>query len=474
MAGHDRPRRWRAGLVLADAAAISLAFFGAHWLRYEAELGGPVGAYLPYSAYAPWGLVLTAILLVAFHLDGLYAARRRRSWAETLYAIAAATFVGVAVLTVLLYGLRPEAESRLVLPYAALLVLLTVGGVRFVEALDYQRRIRRGEGLVPTLLIGAGEAGRTVMRNILVQPDLGYRLVGFLDDDPGKRAQAIARFAPLGGTADLERALDRHEVELVIITLPWRSRDRIVRLVDICEDRGVKVRIVPDLFQMSLNRVDIDSLNGVPLIAVRSPVIRGWTYRIKRGMDLGFAGLGLTLMAPLWGLIALAIRLDSPGPVLFRQERVGRDGRRFTCYKFRSMFDGADGSRRALWQHNEASGPIFKMRADPRTTRVGRVIRRLSLDELPQLWNVLRGDMSLVGPRPPMPCEVAEYDDWHRRRLEIAPGLTGLWQVSGRSELSFDEMVLLDLFYAENWSLGLDLKILLRTVPTVLRGTGAF
>jgi lipopolysaccharide/colanic/teichoic acid biosynthesis glycosyltransferase len=177
---------------------------------------------------------------------------------------------------------------------------------------------------------------------------------------------------------------------------------------------------------------------------------------------------------PLLLVIALAIRLGSPGPIFFRQTRVGREGRLFTCYKFRSMRDGADELRAALHDLNEATGPIFKMRDDPRLTRVGKIIRRLSFDELPQLYNVLLGDMSLVGPRPPMPSEVEAYQAWHRRRLEVSPGLTGLWQVSGRSNLTFDEMVMLDLFYAENWSLVRDFKILLRTVPVVLRGTGAY
>jgi lipopolysaccharide/colanic/teichoic acid biosynthesis glycosyltransferase len=160
--------------------------------------------------------------------------------------------------------------------------------------------------------------------------------------------------------------------------------------------------------------------------------------------------------------------------VLFRQQRVGRDGRLFVLYKFRSMVQGAETHHRSLRKHNEASGPIFKMKEDPRVTGIGRLLRRTSLDELPQLWNVLSGDMSLVGPRPPMPSEVVEYKDWHQRRLDVSPGMTGLWQVSGRSELTFDEMVMLDLFYAENWSIGLDVKILLRTVPTVLLGRGAY
>lgn len=464
----------RLGLVVADAVIINLAFFAAHWLRYEAEIGGPIGAYIPYRGYAPWGAALTVILLAAYSLDGLYTTRRRASWLVTTYSIATSSFVGVAFLTVLLYGVRPEAESRLVLPYAAGLITVFVSAGRWVDVARYRGEIRRGVGVRNVLLVGAGEVGRAVMRNIIAQPDLGYRVIGFLDDNPTKQARAIGRFQPLGGSADLGRVLRREPVDLVIITLPWRSRDRIILLVNTCESAGIAVRIVPDLFQLSLNRVDMDSLSGIPLIAVREPVIHGWTYRIKRAMDIGLAGLMLAVHAPVLLAIAAAIKVDSPGPVLYRQTRVGRNGRVFTCFKFRSMREGADDDRNALLAHNEATGPIFKIRQDPRVTRVGRVIRRLSLDEMPQLWNVLRGDMSLVGPRPPMPCEVENYAEWHLRRLDIAPGLTGLWQVSGRSDLTFDEMVMLDLFYAENWSLGLDLKIMLRTVPTVLRGTGAY
>ncbi len=471
----DRTGRSRATLAAADFVAINIGFAIAYLLRYSAEIGGDIAwyNYVPYREYMPWGIALSLILFVIFTIDGLYG-RSRRSFLDNLYTLLTSTIVGVAILTVLIFGLRPLAQSRLMLIYAAVLIVVCTGTIRLIDAYLFRRRLKRGTGITHTVIVGAGEVGRAVMRNIIAEPDMGLRVVGFLDDDPEKQAEPIGRFEPLGGTESLQDVLQTHRIDGAILALPWQSREKIIQLVDQCEAAGVRARIVPDLFQMSLNRVDIGSLNGIPLIDVRAPIIRGWSRRAKRAMDVGIAAAMFVIASPLLAIIAIAIRLETPGPVLYRQPRLGREGRLFTLYKFRSMREGADLERPSLLDLNEAIGPIFKMRNDPRLTNVGRTIRRLSLDELPQLWNVLLGDMSLVGPRPPMPVEVSQYKDWHRSRLDIAPGLTGLWQVSGRSKLTFDEMVMLDLFYAENWSLGLDLKILLRTVPTVIVGTGAY
>jgi len=220
--------------------------------------------------------------------------------------------------------------------------------------------------------------------------------------------------------------------------------------------------------------MDVDDLGGVPMIGVKKISITGWKLVTKRAIDFTIALVGLIISSPLTLLIALAIKLDSPGPVLFRQIRVGKGGRHFVLYKFRSMREGAEEEQQKLTALNETEGPIFKIRHDPRCTRAGKFLRRTSLDELPQLYNVLRGEMSLVGPRPPLPTEVEHYEEWHKKRLEISPGMTGLWQVSGRSELSFDEMVLLDIYYIENWSAALDTEIFLRTIPKVIFGGGAY
>jgi exopolysaccharide biosynthesis polyprenyl glycosylphosphotransferase len=220
--------------------------------------------------------------------------------------------------------------------------------------------------------------------------------------------------------------------------------------------------------------MQIEEIAGVPMIGVREVSISGLNQLIKRTIDVTIAGLAVILGAPLAALLTLMIKMESPGPVLFEQQRVGKNGRLFTIYKFRSMVDGADYQKEALLYLNEASGPHFKIKNDPRLTRVGKLMRRLSLDEFPQFYNVLTGDMSLIGPRPPIPSEVEQYQEWHKRRLEVAPGITGLSQISGRSELSFDETALLDIYYIENWSPGLDTKILLQTIPRVLFGNGAY
>jgi exopolysaccharide biosynthesis polyprenyl glycosylphosphotransferase len=304
--------------------------------------------------------------------------------------------------------------------------------------------------------------------------------VGVVDDAPARDEWLIAtqhrvmRVPHLGRATDLGAVVRAERVDEVFIALPSASHEQIMRLVATCRERAVRFKLAPDLFELTFDQVQIDEVNGVPLLGLRPSAISGWDAIVKRGVDLLISVVVLVLGAPFFALIALAIKLDSRGPVLFHQLRVGKDQRPFVCYKFRTMCADAEQRQRDLWHQNEADGPLFKMRDDPRQTRVGRFLRRTSLDELAQVLNVLRGEMSWVGPRPPVPAEVARYEEWHRQRLLVLPGLTGLWQVSGRSDLTFDEMVLLDLYYAEHWSLWLDLRILLRTVPAVIMGRGAY
>lgn len=462
------------GLVIIDLVLINASMVLAYWIRYELQWFLGISYYHTLSAYIPFSLLFTILMLIAFQIDRVYRHWRGRSWLDQVYRVINATAKSVVVMLAITFVIQPLQYSRLLFIEAGVIavLLLALSRMGLNGMLGWLHA--RGVGIDRLIIVGAGEVGRTVMRTIVARPELGYQIVGFVDDNPEKGQTDIGRFKALGATNNLGRLIDEEAVDGVIITLPWMFHRKIMRIVRECEWRQVSAHIVPDIFQMSLSQVDVDDLGGVPLISVRDVGFDRGALLVKRVMDVVGAVVGLTLGAPLFALIALAIRIDSPGPVIFRQARVGIGGKLFEMYKFRSMREGAEAEIEQLRGRNEADGPIFKIRDDPRRTRVGRLLRRTSLDELPQLWNVLRGEMSLVGPRPPTPTEVDGYMDWHRKRLEVSPGLTGLWQVSGRSLLSFDEMVLLDIYYIEHWSLWLDFKILLRTIPQVLFGNGAY
>ncbi len=462
--------------VLVDALLINVAFLIAYWLRYDLQWFRSVDPAnnVPYSAYLPMVIPLTLILLLAMRREGAYDLRRARSFYDEIYGVLNATTTAIMLLVVFVFFYRRLFYSRMIFIYGGILILVLLMLARMVRSLVVARLRQAGQGVDRVLIIGAGEVGRTVMRNIIAQPELGYQVVGFLDDDPGKSNNDIGPIKALGPVENLPQVIREQHIDQVIVTLPWQYHRKTVRLVLEAEDAGARARVVPDLFQLSLGRVDVEAINGIPLISIKQTALTGWNLVLKRGFDLCFAIPFVVLTSPLWLLLAIAIKLDSSGPIFFRQERAGEHGKPFQVYKFRSMSVGAEAEQARLLAHNEASGPLFKMRDDPRRTRVGRLIRQTSLDELPQFLNVIRGEMSVVGPRPAVFSEVAQYQEWQRKRLEIRPGITGLWQVSGRSDLTFDEMVMLDIYYGENWSLSSDVRIILRTVPQVLFGDGAY
>ncbi|MFQ6100187.1 MAG: undecaprenyl-phosphate glucose phosphotransferase [Anaerolineae bacterium] len=464
-------------VVISDVLLINVSMLLAYWVRYELRWFRDISYYHPVSYYIPFCFLFTILMLLAFQMDRVYQRWRGRSWLDQVYHIINAAAKSVVVLfatTFFLDIFRPFQYSRALFLQAGLIVIALLSLARLAQTGTEGRLCARGIGVARVIIVGAGEVGRTVMRTIVARPELGYQIVGFVDDNPQKGQTNIGRFKALGPLRNLSRLIVEEAVDEVIITLPWMYHRKIMSIVRECERRQVSASIVPDLFQMSLSHVDVDDLGGVPLVGVREVGFGRGALLVKRGVDIVGAVMGLTMGAPLLALIALTIRLDSPGPIVFRQTRVGAGGKPFEMYKFRSMHERAEEKLEQLRNLNEAEGPIFKMRDDPRLTRLGRFLRRTSLDELPQLWNVLRGEMSLVGPRPPLPAEVSRYMEWHKRRLEVRPGMTGLQQVRGRSMLSFDEMVLLDVYYIENWSLWLDFKILLRTIPAVLSGGGAY
>jgi exopolysaccharide biosynthesis polyprenyl glycosylphosphotransferase len=470
------PRWLNPAVMLSDVVLINAAFLLAYAARYRLQLFRPVEPEFdnPVDVYFPFMIVLTILLIAAYKIDNVYVPRRLGLWLDQMSRIVRSTMIAMLIMIGITFIYQPFFYSRLIYLYATILIVLLLGFGRFLWGIALGQLRKRDIGVSRVVIVGAGDVGRTVIRTLLAQPEFGYRVVALVDDHVASSALSIGPVPTVEGTQRLPQIIAEKNIDEVIVTLPWTDHQRILGIFQMCESLDVRVRTVPDLFQLSLNRVDVEDLGGVPVIGLKAASIRGANLIVKRIMDVGLGSLLLLIASPFMIIFALAIKLDSPGPVIFRQKRLGAHGQEFVVFKFRSMREGADDEKEQLLEFNEMNGPLFKMREDPRTTRLGRFLRRFSLDELPQLFNVLRGEMSLVGPRPHTSAEVAQYQNWQRQVLEASPGLTGLAQVSGRSQLSFDEQCLLDIYYIENWSPALDVKILLRTVPKALSGEGAY
>jgi len=477
-------------LVLLDATLVAISFQLAHFIRYNvlfknhflvflrhnienSSLPRTADIYTPLSGFLWLQISIVIGLITIFAFRGLYNIRLTRSLPRQVWTIASSATLGIAFLITYFFIFQPPSSSRLLVPFvwAVTIILLSLGRMIISVAMSLLYQL----GLVETrlLVVGSGRLGKMMMQHIAASPNLGYHIVGFLHDmseAPGD----FGRFKMLGTLEDLGLVISSMQVDEVIIALPSNMHEQSIKSVHLCERLGASFKLVPDLYELSLSRIDMEAVEGIPLIGIKQVSLNTVQRIITRMVDIFVSLFILALGSPLWMCIALAIRLNSEGEIIYKQTRIGWEGRPFKMYKFRSMYKNADQRLAELWMKNEAQGPLFKMRYDPRVTPIGKFLRRTSLDEFPQIINVLRGDMSLVGPRPPLPGEVAQYEEWQKGRLAIKPGLTGLWQVRGRSNLSFDEGVLMDLYYIENWSLKLYFLILFRTIPAVLTNRGAY
>jgi exopolysaccharide biosynthesis polyprenyl glycosylphosphotransferase len=467
--------------IALDLVSVFVAFWVGYLLRYEWHVGGlvPAGNYEPFSTFLPPAFVASIFLLVIFPTRGVYQIRHRLSLLDYVPRIAGG-YAMVISGVVLLAFFAQFTPSRLVYIFAFVTGLLLMFGHRSITSSLRTTLLRRGVGVDRVLIVGNGENARRLMQAMFGQVRLGYQLVGYIADPAsGDRINigtehGVLTSPRLGSVDDVGELVKRHRVDEVIIVGDGRPASQIEHVVHQCRESVVQFRIVPDLLQISMDRVDISEINGVPTIGVRDASISGWNAIMKRTFDILLSGGALLVFAIPMLIIAWLIRRDSEGGVFYTQTRLGQYGKPFRMIKFRCMVSDADQQWTELVQAVGGDGRIFKDPDDPRLTKVGKHLRKLSLDELPQIWNILRGDMSLIGPRPPLPKEVDRYEEWQTQRLLVRPGLTGLWQVNGRSDLSFDEMVHLDLYYAENWTAWLDVKILLRTIPAVLLRRGAY
>lgn len=458
-----------------DLILINLAFAVAYVVRYEWEWLRPVQFQEPYSSYVEQQVVLNVLLILTFSQSRVWKRRRGEFWVDEMSRIAYATAAGITLMMAVTFFFQPTPFSRLLLFWTLVFIVLFIGLARLLRRWVLSLLYERGRWVDRVLIVGSGETGRGLIRTLLARPDLGFKAIGYLGDGTQGNDIGLERIPHLGDYTCLSQSLEKEpNLHTVFIALPSAMHQQTSELLHTCQRYGVRAHAVPDLLQLSLNRVEFNNMAGIPMLGVRDVGITPLQRGLKRALDLAVIIIGGVPALLLMVGIGIAIKLDSPGPVLYAAPRVGWQGKLFKMYKFRSMIQGAEEQQEALKAFNEADGPVFKIKHDPRRTRVGRFLRRTSFDELPQLVNVLLGQMSLVGPRPPLPAEVAQYKEWHRQRLSVIGGMTGLWQVSGRSDLTFDELCLLDIYYIENWSLALDIRILLQTIPHSLFGRGAY
>lgn len=486
----------RIAIIVLDALLIVVSFQLAHFFRYVVLLHNPLLAsirdnflgvenstplhtanynYTPLSAFRPLEMGVVVGLILIFALRGLYSIRLTGSWFRQAWSIVSSTTLGVAFLITYYFIFQPQSSSRLLVPFVWAIAIGVLCLARLIVSSIAGMLYRLGLGETRLLVVGSGQLGKLIMQHIAASPNLGYSIVGFLHDLNEQREPGdFGRFKMLGTLEDLGMVIRSMQIDEVIIALPSNLHQQSIRSVRLCERLGTQFKLVPDLYDLSLSRIDMEAIEGIPLIGIKQVSINTVQLLVTRVVDTVISMLLLVIGLPFWLCIALAIKLTSPGEVIYRQIRIGRNGKQFKVYKFRTMYKNAEQALGSLLPFNEAQGPLFKIKEDPRVTPTGRFLRRTSFDEIPQLLNVIKGDMSLVGPRPSLPHEVAQYDERQKIRLSIKPGMTGLWQVRGRSDISFDEGMLMDLYYIENWSLRLYFQILLRTIPAVLFSRGAY
>ena len=468
--GLQRGRTWI--LAGGDLVALTVAYAATYIVASQIAPLPPVSA----PAWFLIGLAVVAVpawiaVFTAYHLYDNDNLRISVASFDEVRDVFHAMLAGSLIFLVLSQGVRHLAgwwvysavEAALFLSSALVLVPVVRGSIRswvFPRVMKPRR----------TLIIGSGPEAKLVHRKIEAHPEYGLQVIGFLDGRSDSELGPI-----LGSPSEVATIVDELDIDRVLLASSVASHEEMLDLVRTVRRPDVQVSIVPRYFEIFTSQATLDDVEGMPVVTL-PPMRLGRSSRLlKRGFDVSVSGLALLFLTPLLALVALAIRLESPGGAIYRQPRRGRNGSTFQIAKFRSMFVGAEQQRDQVLHLNEVDGPLFKAKAgDPRVTRIGNFLRKSSLDELPQLWNVLRGDMSLVGPRP-MPPDVDEHiSGWGRRRLDLTPGITGLWQVLGASDIPFDEMTKLDYLYVTNWSLWWDLKILAQTIPVVLGKRGAY
>lgn len=466
--------------ALVDICILGGAFLLAYWLRFDLTFlpEKPIPAF---ELYFRFSFLVGIIGFAMLYSSGMYRLRQLSFGIEDFFSLfKAVTFSAMIIMAMnfilrgYITGYDVETYSRLIIVIAWLLSLLLLTCWRMSTALLFKVLRRQGKGLKNVIIVGTDDIARGFCRAIKGNVDIEYRPIGFIYNGTMPEHNQFEGFPVLGGVDDLPKVIRGHIVNEVILTSMEMDNEKVAQLVKICERFDIQFSMIPGFFEILTRQMTVQEVADVPIFQLEERIFQRWGRLVKRGIDVVFSSIIILLCGPFWLLVAIAIRIESQGPIFFKHERVGKGEKVFAMFKFRSMYDDAEARRRELEELYKSDDALLRVVEDKRVTVFGRFLRRYSIDELPQLINVIRGEMSLVGPRPHMPSEVARYKEWHRRKFDVLPGMTGLTQVSGRKDLSLDEMVRRDIYYIENWSPLLDLQILLRTIPAVLTGKGAY
>lgn len=457
--------------ILIDALVISLSLICANQLR-------PLFNFLPYANDVRKPMQLPGLLyplflatwIGVFMLISVYDGRRNLRVTDEMKSVAFGSLLAGVSLAGLLYVTYRDVSRVLFLVFI-LIAFTCLASWRLVARIGFRISNQRNRSYRRVLVIGAGKIGRDMKEKVLRYAYLGIHFVGFLDDDSKKlRNNPLV----LGSLAEARRIITEEKIDDVVIALPQHAHVQLNRLVAELHDLSVKVLVIPDYYHLALHKAVIEEFAGIPMLDLRAPALNDFQRLIKRAFDLAFSILILPLSSIIMLTIAVMIRIEGPGPILFKQKRVGENGLLFDIYKFRTMIPNAEDMRSLVEIEDNEGNLIHKISADPRVTRVGRLLRKFSLDELPQIWNVIKGDMSIIGPRPELPYLVDQYEPWQRIRFAVPQGMTGWWQVNGRSDKPMHLNTEDDLYYVQNYSLFLDFLILIKTIGVVVRGKGAF
>lgn len=451
-----------------DVFIVGICFFIAYTFRSFFDGIYPIETYL-------WMLPVTAGLWGALlYSSDMYQSFRLKNLSEIAFIILRCGFIGLLIFTSLGFLFKAAYVSRTFILLIFIFSSFTLIIEKIILIIMFREFRKRGFNFRSILIVGTGKRAKRFIDEVDQNREFGLKIVGLVDVDPVLVTQEIHGHRVIGAIKDIPRLIEKHSVDIVVFIVPYGWLNQIEQAILYCETVGIQASVAMDFFNLDFAQATESHLFGFPLLSFNRTNHQVGHLLLKQVIDIILSFIGLIILSPLLGVIAILVKTTSTGPVLFKQQRCGLNGKPFILYKFRTMVSDAEAQLDTLRRHNLMEGPAFKMENDPRVTKVGKFLRKFSLDEFPQLWNVFKGDMALVGARPPLPEEVKRYDQWQRRRLSMRPGITCLWQISGRNNIKdFNQWAKLDLEYIDHWSLWLDMVILFKTIPVVILTRGA-